>query len=513
MNDEKEFLYLGRIGKHIIWKGLSLVSGLFSVLYVVPALSQNQEIYGIYLFCFSFVIYLTYADFGFLSSAQKYLGEKYALGETAGEIRILGFTLFVLFLFLTPFIFLMLWASFNPGSLISNLSDKNSFIASRFFLILSVGVPIQVLVQRSSQMLFVVRIKEYIPLRIDILANLLKAGSVFVFFGNNKYFIIEYLIFTVFISILASVVSLCLFQRLEGIKLSGLFKAFRFDKFIYSDLKDLALSSFVLTLSWIVVFEIDLLILGNLSTPRLVALYGVAFTILNFLRMIVNIFLAPIGQRINHLTSTFDKNKIEVIIQRSLILLIPSLVVFVILFFIYSRNLILYWVGPEYNQTVLYSKVLVVSILFFPIINLANFYYTSKNDSNFLYTTSLIMFVVFVLSLLLTSYFLPIAVSIAFSKLFALLFNCIYSWWALNKNFKPDILGLKSSLIISIFCFILISINLIISNTGVLFTTSNKINLLIIGAVFFITLILLLIFMLICDTRLKKIKNIIINMI
>ena len=69
------------------WRSISIISGFLSLLIVVPHLSNNQELYGIYAFCISFSMYLTYADIGFLGAGQKYAAEEFAKGNRDEEIK------------------------------------------------------------------------------------------------------------------------------------------------------------------------------------------------------------------------------------------------------------------------------------------------------------------------------------------------------------------------------------------------------------------------------------------
>ena len=172
--------------KIYFWRTISLFSGFLSLLIVVPHLSNNQELYGIYIFCISFTLYLTYADIGFLGAGVKYAAEEYAKGNSKKEIEIFGFTAIILLLMILPFSLSMIYFSFYPEILISNLTLEGQKIAGNIFLILGVLSPFQIILQRLTQCILIIRIKDFISLRIDIIFNLIKIVSVFTFLQKEN---------------------------------------------------------------------------------------------------------------------------------------------------------------------------------------------------------------------------------------------------------------------------------------------------------------------------------------
>ena len=60
--------------------------------------NPNKPIYAIYSICISISIFLSYADFGFIKSAVKYGGEYFSKNDLISEIKLYGFTSFLLFI-------------------------------------------------------------------------------------------------------------------------------------------------------------------------------------------------------------------------------------------------------------------------------------------------------------------------------------------------------------------------------------------------------------------------------
>ncbi|MFA4979141.1 MAG: hypothetical protein WC589_16620, partial [Sphingobacterium sp.] len=51
--------------KIYLWQGVSVVLNFLSMFVVIPFLSSNPQLYGVYTICISTSIFLAYADLGF----------------------------------------------------------------------------------------------------------------------------------------------------------------------------------------------------------------------------------------------------------------------------------------------------------------------------------------------------------------------------------------------------------------------------------------------------------------
>lgn len=77
---------------------ISIILGFVSLFIVVPYLSSNTEIYGIYSICISITVFFSYADLGFLSAGNKYASEFYIRNEKKEEIAYIASSHFILFI-------------------------------------------------------------------------------------------------------------------------------------------------------------------------------------------------------------------------------------------------------------------------------------------------------------------------------------------------------------------------------------------------------------------------------
>ncbi|NQU35302.1 MAG: hypothetical protein HQ521_18910, partial [Bacteroidetes bacterium] len=377
--------------KIYFWRSLSIVSGFLSLLIVVPHLSNNQELYGIYAFCISFPLYLTYADIGFLGAGQKYAAEEYARGNRNEEIRIFGFTGAILLLMVLPFSIVMIYFSFNPEMVINGLSEQGQKIAGSIFIIIGVVTPFQVIIQRLVQSILVIRIKDYISMRIDIVFNLIKIVSVFFFFAKGKYLVVEYFLFTSMITVLSSIIILAIIKKQENYDFIELLKAIRFTKKYFLVTKKLAFSSMFLTIGWLIYYELDLIVIGKWFGPTEVAIYAIGFTFLNFLRTLWNTVFSPYSQRFNHFAGNETMVEIKKLTTKIIDYTFPLCILTTLVLILGSKYIVLFWVGQEYINSIIILQLLILGTGFGFITQPANYYFMAKTKYNFIYLGAIIL--------------------------------------------------------------------------------------------------------------------------
>lgn len=440
--------------KIYLWRTLSIISGFLSLLVVVPKLSNSPELYGIYASCISFALYLTYADIGFLSAGQKYAAEAYAQGDIKKEVNILGFTAAILLIMIIPFSLSMLYLSYNPEFIIKDLSLAGQKIASQLFLIMAILLPIQILFQRLTQSILIIRIKEYIGLRIDAFFNLLKILSVFYFFSENNYQVVEYYSFSLLLTILSTFIILVIIKRKEKYNFRLLLKSIRLRKNEYSLINKLAYSSLALTIGWIIYFELDLIIIGKTLGPNEVATYAVAFTFLNFLRTLWNTVFSPFSQRFNHyvgLKSDIDLKKLtDTIIDYTM----PLCIIVTLVLILGSEKIIIYWVGKFYSDSIILLQILILGTVFGFITKPASYIFTAKTLYKYIYLLAIICPVLFIsgVVLLIPNYGLA---GIAISKFLAMSGGFVISIVGISKITNPTKFFRKWSIQLLIICLII----------------------------------------------------------
>jgi O-antigen/teichoic acid export membrane protein len=440
--------------KIYFWKLLSLLTGFLSLFIVVPHLSENKEIFGIYSLCISLTLYLSYADIGFLSAGQKYASEAFIKNNRKAEIELLGFTGAILLLMIIPFSLVMIYLSFNPEVLISNISDTGRSISSAILLILGLVLPIQIIIQRLVQSILIIRIKDYISMKIDVFFNLIKIVSVFYFFSKDSYRIVDYYLFITLISVISSIIILYKIKKEEDYDFKFLFKSIRLKRKEYEITKKLAFSSLFLSIGWVIYYELDLIIIGKLFGANEIAIYAVGFSFLNFLRNLWNIVFSPFSQRFNHFAGLKNDIEMKKIIRNLINFTFPLCIIVTFVLFISSEKIIHYWVGSDYSDSIVILQVLIIGTCFGFVTNPSSYYITAKTKYKYINFLALSLPICFIIGVVL---FLPNfnILGVAISKSMTMFIAFIIYYIAIKKVYNPITLMKKWSISLLIICSII----------------------------------------------------------
>src|SRR5690554_6421553 len=137
----------------LFWKTLVYMMGVFSLLIITPQLTSQPKIFGIYAFCSSIIIFFSYSDLGFINAARKFAAESVAKRQLRQGIALTAFSCLIFLLFSIPISLSILYFSFNPEIIISDLvNTEERKIASSLLLILACSFPVLIL-QRVIQII------------------------------------------------------------------------------------------------------------------------------------------------------------------------------------------------------------------------------------------------------------------------------------------------------------------------------------------------------------------------
>lgn len=429
---------------------------------VIPYLTSQPSIYGIYSICISVSIFLAYADLGFLGAGQKYAAEHYARGEKKEEISVIGFTCFILSLFLLIFSITFLYLSFCPNILIKKLlPGQETYVASSLFLILAIFTP-TTLLQRLLQMIFGIRVEDYIIQRTNVIANIVKIASVLWFFRINKYNIVGYYLFVQIINFVSAVITLIIGKIRYNYNFIAIISSIHFNKTIFLKTKNLAFTSLYLTFAWILYYELDTTTIGKFIGANEVAIYAIGLTLLSFFRSLFGILFSPFNSRFNHFVGLNDVVGLRIFYLQVISILAPIILIPIITVAILIKPLILTWVGNDYYNSIEIARMLVLCNVLAFISYPASMLLMAQERIKELYLVNSLIPIIYWVGIILTYSYLGLK-SYSIFKLVAFGISAIIYYFtmikflgmnildSLSEIFKPLVIPLIFSILISLF--------------------------------------------------------------
>jgi len=388
--------------KIYLWQGISIVLNLLSMFIVIPRLADNPSIYGIYVVCISANIFLTYADIGFAGAGYKYASECFAQKKLEEEIKIVGFVGFILLLFVIIFALSVSDIAFNPCILIKNINIAAELrIASNLLFILALFSPV-IIFQRILDIIYGIRLEQFIQQQIMIAASVMKILSVFYFFQNSRYDIVGYFLFCQLINLSAILSCLIIAKIRYKYDFIVFFKAFRFSKHVFNRTKTLAFGSLFITVMWILYYELDAFAIAKLLGVESVAIYAVGFTILTFLRSLFGVLYSPFFARFNHFIGLNDIDGLRNLYVSIAILTIPFVVFPIVSLALLMDTFVHCWVGSHYQKSVVIAQLLIFGFIYGFISYPASFLIIAQEKIKILYITAAISPVIYWTGIVLT---------------------------------------------------------------------------------------------------------------
>lgn len=398
---------------------------------VVPRLTTNPDIFGVYTVCISLSIFFSYADLGFLTAGQKYAAEYFAQKNLNKEMRVIGFVLFFFGVFMLISSTVLLFLAFNPEILIKSSKAEDVVISSKLLFILAFS-SVVVLFQRFNSLVYSIRIEDYIYQSIDVVGNILKIISIQFFITKTNYDIVGYFFTQQIISLLCGIICLYIAVKKYHYNIKQFLSYFRFSNDMYNLTKNLAFSSLLTTIAWILYFELDALILGAYYGVKVVALYAIGFTLWSFLRSLYNAMYSPFLSRFNHFVGNKDEDGLYQTYSFLIKLTFPLCIIPSIVLIFYMENIIVTWVGYSYLPSVLISQLYIITTalssgLSVPI----NFLIIAKSQNAILRFNAIILPLLFYSSLIVLNLYigdksLVVAKVITIFCGFALILYAIY---------------------------------------------------------------------------------------
>lgn len=386
--------YLANYIQLYFWQFVAILLNFASMLIVLPLLAKNRELFGIYSFSISLIVFLSYADIGFISSGLKYASEFFSQNDIEREVGVTGFSLFILSLGLILYFGAMLLFWSDPTIILSDLSIATKPVASSMFLILAIFTPAYVL-QKAGMIIYGVRVEDYIPKKINIIGHLVKIGSIFYFFREGVANIVGYFLFFQIINLICFLTAFILSKHLYNYPVNKLIQSIRFSKKYYIISKNLALASFTASIAWVIYYELDNMAVGKILGISDLGVYAVGFSLLSFLRSIYGVLFSPLNARFNHFMGLKDYFGLKEFYAKILRTLFPVLTFPLISGLFLMNNLVLTWVGSNYQDAFQIARLLVATILFAFLSYPAGILLIAQERTKTIYRLNLLLIVVF----------------------------------------------------------------------------------------------------------------------
>jgi len=416
--------YINKYFNIYLFKGISIILGFVSMFIVLPFLTSNQELYGIYAICTSLTIYFSYADLGFGSAGQKFAVEKYAQGDYEGEIRIVGFTFFIYIAFMAIVSLLIIGISIHPDKVLKGITSNNVITARALLIILACSAPAMAM-NRILEMIFSIRLEDYKYQRILICGNVVKIAIAFVFFSADRYLIVPYYVSYHSITLICCLVAFCFIKKYYGYDIRALLKSIKFDKGVFDQVKNLAFASLIGMVCWILYYELDQITIGALWGVSAVAVYAIGMNILTYFRTYLATLFAPLTTRFNYFIGESNIEGLNIHVLRTMDFFYPFVVFPILVVSIFARPFVMSWVGPEYEASIVHVRLLVLCNILAFLTYPANSYIVARQKNAYLAKVSIFIAVVFWLGIVLTNKWLGIA-SFSSMKLIAFAASAIF---------------------------------------------------------------------------------------
>lgn len=352
-----------------IWQALSIVSRFASIFAIVPLLAKDASVYGVYALCMSLSIYLSYADLGFLSAAQKYAAESFSKRDLDAELKYVGFAFCVLIVVGILFSSVLVGISFFPKVLLGQGTSQQYDIASKLTLILAASVPITI-VQRTLLTAFEIRLETYISNKVMTASSLLTLLGGFYFLGE-EYDVVGYSAYTQVVALCAAVTCYWLAVKRYGYNPSRIANHLRFDRGVYAKIKELSHTGMLLMLFWVLFYELDQIAIAHFFGASGVAVYAIAASISSYLRIGLGSIYSPFLARANQYIGSDDAPGLRAMIDRVMLVFTSPVLFLCIIIACFANPFVISWVGGGYEESVYLVQLLALqfalSVVSYPV--------------------------------------------------------------------------------------------------------------------------------------------------
>lgn len=421
--------------KIYFWQAISVLLGFASLFVVIPFISSNKIIYGIYSVCTSLTIFFSYADLGFLSSGVKYSAEYFIQGQHKEEMRIIGFTSFIMVSVFAILALGIVVLGVFPKLLIPELVDGSEQMSIARWLLFTLATSCPILIgQRMLNLIFTIRVEDYKYQKMNIVGNVIRILSVLFFFGGGRYMIVAYYVFYQLVGLVVVVAALLYVRCHYNYGLKDFISSIRFDREIFDKVKKLTGASLVMMISSVVYYEFDQVVISNLIGIEAVATYAVALSVLQLVRTFCAIIYSPYTSRFNHFAGLNDYSGLTSFVNKMIILFAPIIIVPILTLSLLATPFVISWVGEQYRESGILVSFLVLSFVYNYFREPINQYFVATENNSVLVRYNIITPIVFWAGIMIMMSFLGTK-AFAIMKFLAPAFGAISYLFLVNNDF------------------------------------------------------------------------------
>lgn len=351
---------IGQFFKNVFSIYIGMIIGIVITFFFTPYLVDElgKEQYGVWQLAFSILAYMGLADIGMKQSIVRYISKYYATKDWhqlnqvfSSSVPVYGIIASVILVVVSVIGFAAIQHFQLPDELVE--------VAKYTFLFLGLD-----------------QVLTYIFIPFTAL------GAFHRFDISNAFRVGRQVVQTILIVLLLEmgyglvamagmIVVLNLFTQLGmNYVRQRMFPEMRFSRALINrdktrELLHYGIFSFLIVVTWIVIFQTDNIVIGYFISMEAVALYSVAAALVTQVRGAIGVMATPLVPTISHLESGEQFEMIRTIYRKSTRYLYFVSGFITVSILIFGRPFINLWLGPDFEQSVIIIHILIVAGAFY----------------------------------------------------------------------------------------------------------------------------------------------------
>lgn len=314
----------------------------------------GTEAFGIWMLIFSIVNYMSFFDLGVQLSLARYIPKYYAVEDYDNLNRVLNTSHFIyaivasVVMLITGIIAFVFVDSFNVSAELIPVMRWSLLLIGANGAVLFLGIAAASLGPFHRY-----------DLRTAVTVTTKIAGTLLiVYFVLQGYSLIAMALITLIMTVIRLFASRILQQKIVP--------AIRFgvkyiDRKMMKQLFNYGTYSFLITVTTLIIFNSDNVIIGLFLTASTVTYYSLAITILSYLRTLMSAIGMPLVPAISHLEATSDLTEVASTSFKILKYLFYLSFAVCASIFLFGGSFVTLWMGPGFELTTEILRILVVT--------------------------------------------------------------------------------------------------------------------------------------------------------